>query len=532
VLHGFAENLQPSLGGGPIESLTQAGTCPARPGRVPSPLIAWHGDRDSQGPSAGRHNEDPTHQDARRAWVPRGPRSLRSVTLCSITVHGTLIRFAYLRRQEVTASSWLDGASGQPLHSGRPDPSRSSYVTVSGCPATSSELAPDDVFGPLIRIDVDPLPWLARHQEAGPVARLDLFGNPVWLVTRYADVRAVLADTTAFSNDFAHLAAADGEGDLGLSDPGGLGFRDAPDHTRLRRMLAPAFTARSIAALEPVIRRVVEERLDALAAAGPGADLVREFADQVPALVIGELLGVPRHEQVDFAALAAGRFDVLQSILAPLDSAAQSLALLRDLVARERTAPGPGLLGHLVRTHGDAVDDEELAGLVDGLLVGGHETTASMLALSVLLLLRDPDAARRLRQDPTAVPGAVEELLRHLTVVQVAFPRFARTDLDLGGQRIAAGELVLCSLSAADRDPRWAEGLDDLRLDRPIRQHLAFGHGAHHCLGAPLARLELQIALPAILQRFPGLQVAEPGWQPPFRQRSIVFGLESLPVRW
>jgi cytochrome P450 len=405
-------------------------------------------------------------------------------------------------------------------------------VTLPGCPVTFTDLAPDDVFGPLTRMDVDPLPWLAGHQEAGPVARLDLFGNPVWLVTRYADVRAVLADTAAFSNDFAHLAAADGDGDLGLSDPGGLGFRDAPDHTRLRRMLAPAFTARAIAALEPKIQRVVEERLDALAAAGPGADLVTEFADQVPALVIGELLGVSRDEQIDFAELAAGRFDVLQSIVAPLDSAAQSLALLRDLVARERTNPGNGLLGHLVRTHGDTVDDEELAGLVDGLLVGGHETTASMLALSVLLLLRDPDAAGRLRQDPTAVPGAVEELLRHLTVVQVAFPRFARNDLNLGGQRISAGELVLCSLVAADRDPRWAGDLDNLSLGRPVRQHLAFGHGVHHCLGAPLARLEMQIALPALLERFPYLQLAEPDWQPPFRQRSIVFGLESLPVRW
>ncbi len=398
--------------------------------------------------------------------------------------------------------------------------------------APSGEPADDDVFAPLTRIDVDPLPWLARHREAGPVARLDLFGNPVWLVTRYAEVRAVLGDTATFSNDFAHLAAADDDGDLGLTDPGGLGFRDPPDHTRLRRLLAPAFTARSIAALEPAVRRVVDERLDALEAAGPGADLVTEFADQVPALVIGELLGVPRAGQVDFAALAAGRFDLLQSIVAPLDSAAQSVAHLRDLVARERKNPGAGLLGQLVREHGDTVGDEELAGLVDGLLVGGHETTASMLALSTLLLLRDPAAAERLRADPAAVQGAVEELLRHLTVVQVAFPRFARADTELAGQQIAAGELVLCSLAGADRDPRWAAGLEDLDLTRPALQHLAFGHGIHHCLGAPLARLELQVALPALLARFPGLQLVDRDRAPVFRQRSIVFGLETLPVRW
>lgn len=397
--------------------------------------------------------------------------------------------------------------------------------------STPPEPAEDDVFGPLLRTDVDPLPWLTRHREAQPVTRLDLFGNPVWLVTRHDDVRTVLGDTERFSNDFAHLAAADEDGDLGLADPGGLGFRDPPDHTRLRSMLAPAFTARSIAALAPAVERVVTEQLDAVAAAGPGADLVTLFADRVPALVIGELLGVPSAEQLDVAELAAGRFDLLQSIAAPLDSAARSLELLRDLVGRARKDPGPGLLGDLVRTHGDTVGDEELAGLVDGLLVGGHETTASMLALGSLLLLRDPVAAGRLADGHGVVHRTVEELLRHLSVVQVAFPRFTRTDVELAGQPIGAGELVLCSLAAADRDPRWAAGLDDLDLTRPVKQHLAFGHGIHHCLGAPLARLELQVALPALFARFPGLRT-DPGWTPTFRQRSIVFGLESLPVRW
>lgn len=373
---------------------------------------------------------------------------------------------------------------------------------------------------------------MARHREAGPVTRLDLFGNPVWLVTRHADVRAVLADTATFSNDFAHLAAADEDGDLGLADPGGLGFRDPPDHTRLRRMLAPAFTARSVAALAPAVRRVVEARLDALEAAGPGADLVAGFAEPVPALVIGELLGLTPEDGVDVAALAAGRFDLLQSVVAPLDSAARSLVVLGELVARVRREPRPGLLGDLVREHGDTVGDAELAGLVDGLLVGGHETTASMLALSSLVLLRDPAAADRLRQGPEAVQRAVEELLRHLSVVQVAFPRFAREDTVLAGQPIAGGELVLCSLAGADRDPRWAADLETLDLGRPVLQHLAFGHGIHHCLGAPLARLELQIALPALLDRFPGLALADPAGRPAFRQRSIVFGLESLPVRW
>ncbi len=397
-----------------------------------------------------------------------------------------------------------------------------------------TDLAIDDVFAPLTRDDVDPVGWLADRREEGPVTRLDLFGNPVWLVTRHADVRAVLADTAAFSNDFAHLAAAGGDddGDLGLADPGGLGFRDPPDHTRLRRMLAPAFTARRLAALAPAVERVVHERLDALAAAGPGADLVAEFATPVPAMVIGELLGVSRADQEAFASIATGRFDLLASIVAPLDSAADGLAHLRDLVARERAHPGTGLLGDLVRTHGDDVDDVELAGLVDGLLVGGHETTASMLALGTLLLLRDPAHAALVRDEPAAVPAAVEELLRHLTVVQVAFPRFARADVELAGQQVAAGDLVLCSLAGADRDPRLLADPDRLDLRRSPTQHVAFGHGIHHCLGAPLARLELQLAFPALLRRFPGLTLDADPQALTFRQRSIVFGLDALPVRW
>lgn len=397
----------------------------------------------------------------------------------------------------------------------------------------------DEVFRPLTRTDVDPLPWLAERREAEPVTRLDLFGNAVWLVTRAEDVRAVLADTGSFSNDFAHLAGAGGEpggdgpaDDLGLADPGGLGFRDPPEHTRLRRMLAPAFTARRLAALAPAVHRVVEDRLDALEAAGSPADLVATFADPVPAMVIGELLGVSRADQEAFAEIAAGRFDLLQSLTGPLDSAADSLAHLRELVARERADPGDGLLGDLVRRHGDDVDDVELTGLVDGLLVGGYETTASMLALGALLLLRDPGHARLVRDEPGAVDAAVEELLRHLSVVQVAFPRFTRHDVVLAGQPVPAGELVLCSLAAADRDPRLAPGLDTLDLRRPPVSHLAFGHGVHHCLGAPLARLELRAAFPALLRRLPGLRLDVDEDALRFRQRSLVFGLEELPVRW
>jgi cytochrome P450 len=390
----------------------------------------------------------------------------------------------------------------------------------------------ESLFMPLTRTGVDPVPELAQRRAEEPVSRLDLFGNTVWLVTRHADVRAVLSDTRTFSNDFANLLAGDESDELGLADPGGLGFRDPPDHTRLRRLLSPSFGARRLAELTPRVEAAVAERLDALEAAGSPADLAREFATPVPAMVIGDLLGVPREEQEEFGELSAGRFDLLESMMAPLDSAAASIDYLLGLIARQRADPGDGLLATLIREQGDSLDDRELAGLADGLLVGGHETTASMLALGTLVLLGDPDRAAAVRSGAAEAERVVEELLRYLTVVQVAFPRFARTDTRIGDRDVSAGDLVLCSLTAADRDPALGPGMEDVDLGRVPTPHLAFGYGIHHCLGAPLARIELRIALPALLRRFPGLKLAIDPAELRFRSRSIVYGVEELPVAW
>jgi cytochrome P450 len=393
---------------------------------------------------------------------------------------------------------------------------------------------PDSLFMPLTRTGLDPVAELGRRREQQPVSRLDLFGNTVWLVTRHADVRAVLGDTATFSNDFANLLAAGGDDadELGLADPGGLGFRDPPEHTRLRRLLAPSFSARRLEALVPRIREVVDTRLDALEAAGSPADLVELFATAVPSLVIGEFLGVPEEEQIEFGKLAAGRFDLIESILSPLDSAAASIEYLLGLIARHRRSPRDGLLTRLIEEHPD-IDDRELAGLADGLLVGGHETTASMLALGTLVLLSDPARAAVVRDgDDDAADRAVEELLRHLTVVQVAFPRFARADTEIAGQPVAEGDLVLCSLSSANRDAALGEGLEDVDLTRPPTPHLAFAYGIHHCLGAQLARLELRVAFPALLRRFPGLRLAVDPAEVRYSERSIVYGVAELPVSW
>lgn len=394
-------------------------------------------------------------------------------------------------------------------------------------------MEPDSLFMPLTRTGLDPVAELARRREEQPVSRLDLFGNTVWLVTRHADVRRVLADADTFSNDFANLLAAGGDDadELGLSDPGGLGFKDPPEHTRLRRLLAPSFSARRLEALLPRIRAVVDARLDALEAAGSPADLVEQFATAVPSLVIGEFLGVPEEEQIEFGKLAAGRFDLLESILSPLDSAAASIEYLLGLIDRQRKSPREGLLSRLIDENPD-IDDRELAGLADGLLVGGHETTASMLGLGTIVLLADPERAALVRADGTDVDRVVEELLRYLTVVQVAFPRFARADTTIADQAVAEGDLVLCSLSSADRDAALGEGMEQVDLTRPATQHLAFAYGIHHCLGAQLARLELRVAFPALLRRFPGLRLAVDPAEIRYRERSIVYGVEELPVTW
>lgn len=394
-------------------------------------------------------------------------------------------------------------------------------------------MEPDDLFMPLTRTGLDPVAELGRRREEQPVSRLDLFGNTVWLVTRHADVRRVLGDHKTFSNDFANLLAAGGDDadELGLADPGGLGFRDPPEHTRLRALLAPSFSARRLEALLPRIREVVEDRLDALEEAGSPADFVELFATAVPSLVIGEFLGVPQDEQIEFGKLAAGRFDVIESILAPLDSAAASIEYLLGLIDRQRRNPGGGLLGRLIAENPD-MDDRELAGLADGLLVGGHETTASMLALGTLVLISDPDRAALVRDEATDIDRVVEELLRYLTVVQVAFPRFARTDTTVADQPIAEGDLVLCSLSSANRDAALGPGMEGLDLTRAATPHLAFAYGIHHCLGAQLARLELRTAFPALFRRFPTLRLAVDPADVRYRERSIAYGVEELPVAW
>jgi cytochrome P450 len=379
----------------------------------------------------------------------------------------------------------------------------------------------------------DPVPELARLRQEAPVSRVTMpWGTKGWLVTRYEDVRTVLGDAVRFSNDPNNRPDAVPAQLAGSAGRNGFLLQyDPPDHTTLRRMLTPEFTVRRIRRLQPRIETLVNDHLDAMERAGKPADLVRDFALPIPSLVICELLGVPYEDRDEFQSLSAVRLNMALPMEERLNAVATSRAYMTGLVARQRENPGDDMIGMLVREHGDDLDDVELVGLADLLLIAGHETTSNMLGMGTLLLLRHPEQAAQMRAGE-GVDDAIEELLRYLSVVHAVMPRAAMTDVELSGQLIRKGEVVLCSLPAANRDPELGDDLDTLDIKRKISAHVAFGHGVHHCLGAPLARMELKIALPALLQRFPNLAPAIPFEEVPFRAFSIVYGLTSLPVTW
>ncbi|MGW4209141.1 cytochrome P450 [Lentzea sp. NPDC004789] len=400
------------------------------------------------------------------------------------------------------------------------------HLSKTGFDLESSWFVPSRVLAPLRRNGLDPVPELARMQAHGPITRLPL-PVTVWLVTGYEASKSVLVDSESFSNDFGHLK------ELGLfadEAPGGLGFSDPPEHTRLRKVLTPEFTMRRLSRLVPRIEAIVADQLDLMSMKDAPVDLVEDFAMRVPALTICELLGVPASEREEFQRRSVARFDLGGAATASLSAVSESVAYFRELVRTLREAPNDGLLGELIRKHGDELDDDELAGLADGLLTGGFETTASMISLGTLAMLRSPGLFARVRDDDEAIGGVVDELLRHQSVVQVAFLRIARKDVVVAGTKVRAGDIVACSLSQANRDPSVYSSPDEIRPDRAAGQHLAFGHGAHRCIGAELAKMELRIAYPALVRRFPEMRLAvEPGALS-FRKLSIVYGLHSLPI--
>ncbi|MFE4668663.1 cytochrome P450 [Streptomyces sp. NPDC056716] len=376
-------------------------------------------------------------------------------------------------------------------------------------------------------------------RDSAPVHRISgPDGTPAWLVTRYDDVRAALADPR-LSLDKRHATAS---GYRGFALPPALDANllnmDPPDHTRIRRLVGNAFTPRRITHLRTPVRHTADRLLDALGPDGT-TDLIAAYAAPLPITVISDLLGVPGPHRRDFRVWT-------DALVAPdprrpeaaRDAVAALLAFFTALIADKRATPGDDLLSDLiaVRDEGDLLSENELMSLAFLILFAGYENTVQLIGNAVLALLHHPDQLAALREDPGRLPAAVEEFARYEGPALLAIRRFPTEDITLGGVTVPAGETVWLSLSAANRDPARFPGADRLDLGRDTSGHLALGHGIHYCLGAPLARAETEIALAALLERFPRLALAAADtpddaglrWRPSLRAR----GLLTLPVSY
>jgi cytochrome P450 len=389
----------------------------------------------------------------------------------------------------------------------------------------------------------NPFPVFAEARALGPVHRVTLAdGHAAWLVVGYEEAKVLLNDTR-LSKDM-QAAFSSGEGVLAEGLPGPAFAKhmlavDPPDHTRLRRLVASAFSLRRIEGLEPRIREVVGSYLDALAAAGPEAtvDLVPNFAFPIPFTVICELLGVPEPDRAPFG-------EALMALLSPTDTPEQYarakagsdavVAQLTSLVETKERLPGDDLVTALIRARdGDErLDHQELLSTLLQLIIAGHDTTTSLIGNGVVALLRHPDQLAVAKADPDDLSGLVEEIMRYDAPVPHSTFRYASEDLEIAGVTIPAGGQVIISLAAANRDEHHFADAERFDITRANNRHLAFGHGIHFCLGAPLARLEGVVALGALLRRFPDLRLAAPDDELHWGHGDglVLRGLSALPV--
>ncbi|MGE7385252.1 cytochrome P450 [Streptomyces sp. NPDC004126] len=373
----------------------------------------------------------------------------------------------------------------------------------------------------------DPPVELTHAHRQGPISRFTHpGGKPGWLITGYDLVRSVLADPR-FSSRKELMNVVDFE--LPPAPPGEFLLMDEPQHSRYRKPLVGKFTVRRMRLLTERIEQITAECLDAMEQAGPTADLVSAFAKPIPTIVICEILGVPYEDRASFQeqidAFMGGEVSD-EELIAAYTATQEYLA---RLVAAKRANPTDDVLSEL--TDSD-LTDEELKGISLILLAAGFDTTANMLSLGTFALLQNPAQLAALRADPALTDGAVEELLRYLSVAKT-FHRTALEDVEVGGQTIEAGTTVVLSLNTANRDPGRFTDPDVLDVRRPYDGHLAFSHGIHQCLGQQLARVEMRVAFRALIERFPALRLAVPADEVRLRPEAAdIFGVKSLPVTW
>jgi len=381
----------------------------------------------------------------------------------------------------------------------------------------------------------DPYPTYHRLRAEDPVHQSPL---GFWVLTRYEDVSAVLRDPRFIKEPLAALVAAR----FGAEVPRGVGLsmldRDPPNHTRLRGLVSKAFTPRVVEGLRPRIQQIVDGLIARAQAVG-SMDVIEEFAYPIPVNVICEMMGVPVKDHERFKGWSLDIARGLDSIWLPPDSdiprrsAAARHAIsdyFRELIAERRATPRGDLLSALIAAEeaGDKLSEEELLATCILILIAGHETTVNLIGNGVLALLRHPDELHRLRQTPALIASAVEELLRYDGPVQRT-ARVASDDATISGRTIRKGDMVMPFIGAADRDPAQFPDPDRLDLARGDNRHIAFGWGIHFCLGAPLARVEAQIAIDTLVRRLPRLELATES--PEYRQSLTLRGLKTLPVK-
>ncbi|CAL9323975.1 cytochrome P450 [Streptomyces sp. SudanB91_2054] len=376
----------------------------------------------------------------------------------------------------------------------------------------------------------------AAMRTDDPVARVTLpTGREAWAVTRYDDVRELLSDPRVSADIRRPNFPALGEGE----QEAGARFRpfirtDAPEHTRYRRMLLPAFTVRRVRAMRPAVQARVDEILNGMLEAGGPVDLVSAYANAVSTSVICELLGIPRHNLEffrDVTRISGSRTSTAEQVAEALGSL---FGLLAELIAERREEPRDDLISKLVTDHlipGHVTTDQLLSTL--GITINaGRETTTSMIALSTLLLLDRPELLEELRRDPSLMPAAVDELLRVLSVADSIPLRVAAEDIELSGRTVPADDGVIALLAGANHDPEQFDDPGKVDFHRTDNHHVAFGYGVHQCVGQHLARLELEVALDTLVRRVPTLRLAGDRDQVVVKDDSATFGLEELMVTW
>lgn len=378
-----------------------------------------------------------------------------------------------------------------------------------------------------------PPPEFARWREDAGLQRVLYHGEPTWLVSRYQDIRAALVDPRLSAQTFPENLKPDGADD---DTPIMFARSDDPEHNRVRRMMTSDFTFRRCEAMRPQIQAIVDRFIDAMIAKGPPVDLVHDFGLPVPSLVIALLLGVPEADLGPFQEYTSAGLEAHATEEEKAQSFGSMYAYIEQLVDKKQRCPGDDLISRLVVDQMQTGQINRATVVLSGItmLVAGHETTANMISLGTVTLLEHPEVFQRLgdTDDNAQIAKIVEELMRYLTIVHCQVDRVAIEDFALAGQQIRVGDRVLMNLPAGNWDSEFTEHPERFDIERNTRGHVGFGYGVHQCIGANLARVEMQIAFATLARRLPGLRLAVPARELKFKGTSDIYGMSELPVSW